>query len=518
MNTEPRVASAFSRRTPLIALLALGLGAVACGRQLTPAAQPDPAVQSTLATGTQGSASAPPPIHTAELPPAPVPATFDVAALAEKVKPMVVNITTTQKVDVPGGSMGGGPGGPDEMDPFEFFFGQRGGGRPGSSGPTGPHERSLKRQALGTGFIIDPQGYVVTNEHVIHDADDVRVRLADEREFDADVVGRDPKLDIALLRLRGAKDLPAAPLGSSEQLRVGEYVLAVGNPFGLGHTVTLGIVSAKARAIGAGPYDDFIQTDASINPGNSGGPLFNWRGEVVGINAAIRAGANGIGFAIPVDAAKDVLPQLREKGHVERGRLGLAFQPMTSDLATGLGVSGNKGALVSEVEPGGAAARAGLKPGDVVLAVNGTSIAHAEELPRRVAVHAPGTSIKLTVLRDKQPREITATLDAMPDDDVGPSGRPTRPTVPSSAQPAGKLGIQITDAAGGGVRVDDVRDPNTVRDLAPGDVIVELNHAPVKDSAALRVEMNKLQPGSTAIFKVRRGKQALYAAVPVPTK
>ena len=517
MNSEPRVASAFARRTPLVALLiALGVGAAACGRQLTPAAQPDPAVQPVLAIGTQTPASPPPPIHTAELPPAPVPATFDVAALAEKVKPMVVNITTTQKVDVPSGMMGGGGEG---NDPFEFFFGQRGGGgRSGPMGPSGPRERSMKRQALGTGFIIDPQGYVVTNEHVIHDADDVRVHLADEREFDADVVGRDAKLDIALLRLRGAKDLPAAPLGSSEQLRVGEYVLAVGNPFGLGHTVTLGIVSAKARSIGAGPYDDFIQTDASINPGNSGGPLFNWRGEVVGINAAIRAGANGIGFAIPIDAAKEILPQLREKGHVERGRLGLAFQPMTSDLALGLGVDGNKGALISDVEPGGAAARAGLRSGDVVLAVNGTTIAHAEELPRRVAVHAPGSSIKLTILRDKQPREITATLDAMPDDDVSTTTRPARPMAPSSVQPAGKLGIQIADAPGGGVRVDDVRDPNTVRDLAPGDVIVELNRAPVKDTTALRAEMSKLKPGSTAIFKIRRGKQALYAAVPVPAK
>ncbi len=512
MNTEPRVASAFSRRTPLLALLlALGIGAPACGRQLNPVAQPDPAIQQVSAVGPESLASPPPPIQTAVLPPAPVPATFDVAALSEKVKPMVVNITTTQKVDVPGRGMGG----PEGTDPFEFFFGQRGGGR---QGPAGPRERSMKRQALGTGFIIDAQGYVVTNEHVIHDADDVRVHLADERQFDADVVGRDPKLDLALLRLRGAKDLPAAPLGSSEQLRVGEYVLAVGNPFGLGHTVTLGIVSAKARSIGAGPYDDFIQTDASINPGNSGGPLFNWRGEVVGINAAIRAGANGIGFAIPVDAAKDVLPQLREKGHVERGRLGLAFQPMTSDLAVGLGVEGNKGALVSDVEPGGAAARAGIKSGDVVLAVNGTTIAHAEELPRRVAVHAPGTSIKLTVLRDKQPREIAATLDAMPDDDSGAPVRPSRPGAPSSSQPAGKLGIQITDAPGGGVRVDDVRDPNTVRDLAPGDVIVELNRSPVKDVVTLRAEMNNLKPGSTAIFKVRRGKQLLYAAVPVPTK
>ena len=189
---------------------------------------------------------------------------------------------------------------------------------------------------------------------------------------------------------------------------------------------------------------------------------------------------------------------------------------MTSDLATGLGVDGNKGALVSEVEPGGAAARAGVKSGDVVLAVNGTPIVHAEELPRRVAVHAPGTSIKLTVLRDKQPREIAATLDAMPDDEMSAPARPARATVPSSAVPVGKLGIQINDAPGGGVRVDDVRDPSTVRDLAPGDVIVELNRVAVKDVVALRAEMNKLKPGSTAIFKVRRGKLSLYAAAPVP--
>src|SRR5262249_40402236 len=210
-------------------------------------------------------------------------------------------------------------------------------------------------------------------------------------------------LDIALLKLKDAKDLPAAPLGSSEQLRVGEHVLAVGNPFGLGHTVTLGIVSAKARAIGAGPYDDFIQTDASINPGNSGGPLFNWRGEVIGINTAIRPGANGIGFAIPIDAVKDVLGQLREKGHVERGRLGLAFQALTPTLATALGVDGPKGALVSDVEPGGAAARAGIKAGDVVVSVNGTPIQHADELRRRVARNAPGSTIKVGVIRDKQP-------------------------------------------------------------------------------------------------------------------
>ena len=321
-----------------------------------------------------------PPVAPLSLPPTPVPATFDVPALAEQVKPMVVNITTTQKIAVP--DMGG-------LNPFDFFFGP-----PGGQGPTMPmvpNERSVRRQALGTGVIVDPNGYVVTNDHVIREADDVRVHLADDREFKADVVGRDPKLDIALLKVKGAGGLPAAPLGVSDRLRVGEHVLAVGNPFGLGHTVTLGIVSAKARSIGAGPYDDFIQTDASINPGNSGGPLFNWRGEVVGINTAIRAGANGIGFAIPIDEVRDVLQQLREKGHVDRGKLGLAFQVLSHDLAAAKGLSDTRGALVSEVDPGGAAARAGIQAGDVIVGINGSPIQHAEELPRRVARNPPGT-------------------------------------------------------------------------------------------------------------------------------
>jgi serine protease Do len=372
----------------------------------------------------------------------------------------------------------------------------------------------MKRTALGTGVIIDTAGYVITNEHVIHDAEDVRVRLADDREFIADVVGRDPKLDIALIKLKDAKDLPAAPLGSSGQLRVGEHVLAVGNPFGLGHTVTLGIVSAKARAIGAGPYDDFIQTDASINPGNSGGPLFNWRGEVIGINTAIRPGANGIGFAIPIDAVKEVLGQLREKGHVERGRLGLAFQPMTPSLANALGVDGAKGALVADVEPGAAAAKAGIKAGDVVLSVNGTTVQHAEELPRLVARNAPGATIKLAIVRDKQPREVSAKLDAMKDDDDDSPRGGKRPAVQGSQQKLDKLGIKVSDVPGGGAKVDDV-DNGNARDLTPGDVIIEVNRAPVKDVASFRAAMAKLPPGSVALVKVRRGKLFQFAAIPV---
>ena len=488
----------------LAAIFGLALPSAGCNQAHTapPVVQAAPEPSPTAAGQAPGQL---PPIATTSLPPAPVPATFDVAGLADKVRPMVVNITTTQKVAVRGFDGG--------MDPFEFFFGPH-----GQAGPQQPRERSMKRQALGTGVIIDPNGYVVTNEHVIHEADEVRVHLADDRELKAEVVGRDPRVDIALLKIKGASGLPAAPLGVSDTLRVGEYVLAVGNPFGLGHTVTLGIVSAKARTIGAGPYDDFIQTDASINPGNSGGPLFNWRGEVVGINTAIRAGANGIGFAIPIDEVKDVLPQLREKGHVERGRLGLGFQPVTADLADAMGLDGTKGALVSQVEPGGAAARAGIKERDVILAVNGTPVGHAEELPRRIARNQPGTIVDLTIIRDKQRREVKATLDALPDDPTPASaqGQNSIGPAPEKSQTAGKLGVQASDAPGGGARVEDIEN-DAARDLVPGDVIVELNGAPVRDAAGLRAASTRLKPGSTAIVKVRRGKSTQFAAVPVPT-
>jgi serine protease Do len=481
----------------MLALFATLAPAIAgCGQQ----AHANPPAPQTAAD-TPASSPQPPPLATVALPPAPVPATFDVADLAQRVTPTVVNITTTHEAD-----------GPQGVDPFEFFF--------GPNGRRGPRDRTPRKQtALGTGFLIDAGGYVVTNEHVVHEADGIRVRLADEREFDANVVGRDPKLDLALLKLQGASGLPVAPLGSSEALRVGEHVLAVGNPFGLGHTVTLGIVSAKARTIGAGPYDDFIQTDASINPGNSGGPLFNWRGEVVGINAAIRAGANGIGFAIPVDALKDVLSQLRDRGYVQRGKLGLEFQPLTRELASALGLDAPKGALVAGVEPNGPAARAGIKPGDVIVDINGIAIQHAEELPRNVARNAPGTDVKVGVLRGKDRREVIAKLDALADD-AGPQtpGKGPAPAQPAP-QSAGKLGLEVADVpGGGGVRVMRFAPGSNAQELRPGDVITELNGAPVKDVASLNAAMTKVKPGTTALLKVRRGESTRFAAIPIPAK
>lgn len=417
----------------------------------------------------------------------------DVSALVERVTPVVVNITTSQEVST------------EPMDGLDFFFGPRGG-------------RRVERIGIGSGFISDPSGYVVTNEHVVHGADAVRIRLADERELDAKVVGRDALLDLALLKINGASGLPAASLGSSDAIKVGQPVIAVGNPFGLGHTVTTGIVSAKARALGLGPYDDFIQTDASINPGNSGGPLFNARGEVVGINTAIRANANGIGFAIPVDALKDVLPELMEKGHVDRGKLGLAFQRVTPDLAKALGLESPGGALVAEVEPGGPAERAGIRPGDVIVSVDGVPIRHAEELPRQVARRMPGSQISVTVLRDGKRSELHATLAAMKDDTADTEQEGKR-SEPDKSLPAGKLGIRVENLPGGqGVRVVRIEHGSSVGDLSEGDVIVEVGGTKIRTVNDLRAAIERARPGTILVAKIRRGDASRFAALPISEK
>jgi serine protease Do len=279
----------------------------------------------------------------------------------------------------------------------------------------------VQRKALGTGVIVDPAGRIITNAYVVEGATAVKVRLSDDRELDATVKGRDTALDIALLEVQGGRDLPYASLGSSEKLRVGEYVVAIGNPFGLGHTVTMGIVSAKGRELGAGAYDDFIQTDASINPGNSGGPLFDLHGQVIGINTAINAAAQGIGFAIPVDAVKDVLPQLVATGHVRRGRLGVAIEALDADAAKRVGLDRPRGALVREVEPGGPAQQAGLRPGDVIVGVEGAEVVHAHDLPRLVARHPPGSRIELRLRRGRETTNVAATLAELPEPKNPPS-------------------------------------------------------------------------------------------------
>ena len=299
--------------------------------------------------------------------------------LAKAAKPAVVNVSTTQR---------GQARGPDEF--FRRFF-ERG----------GPREERRDRQSLGSGVIASADGHVVTNFHVVRGADAIVVRLADQSEYQAKLVGSDPRTDLALLKIEG-RGLPAMPFGDSDRLEVGEPVMAIGNPFGLDQTVTTGIVSAKERFIGSGPYDDFIQTDASVNPGNSGGPLVDVRGALIGINTAIfsqTGGSVGIGFAIPVNIAKDVLRQLRESGKVVRGYLGVAVAPVTPEARRAADLPTPKGAVVAEVVAGSPAAAAALKPGDVIVRFQGEELQDPRDLTRRVAATPPGTSVKLDVVR-----------------------------------------------------------------------------------------------------------------------
>jgi serine protease Do len=463
-------------------------------------------------TGCQHPAAAAPQDPLAQTPapfatPPVLPGTPDIATLAAKVRPAVVNITTVHAVHMPRGDFGF-PGGFGDMLPF---FHQMPHGR--QNGNDNDGDAVQKQQALGSGFIIDAQGHVVTNAHVIDDADQVKVRLADDREYRAKVVGKDTRLDVAVLKLENPPaDLPVTAMGSSEALRVGEYVVAIGNPFGLGNTVTMGIVSAKGRTIGAGPYDDFIQTDASINPGNSGGPLFNLRGQVVGINTAINPEGKGIGFAIPIDAVRDVVPQLLSTGHVARGRLGVGIQGMDDDLARAVGLDHPHGALVGEVEAGSPAERASIRSGDVIVAVDGQDVPHAEDLPRLVARHAPGTQVRLSVMHDRQQREVDVTLAALKEEGEKADSSSQAP----SGGPAGHtsaLGIAVEEEDGHVIVSRVSSDGPSDGKLRPGDVIEEVAGQHVATAADLASKVHAAAAGKPLLLRVKRGDQSVYVAV-----
>lgn len=327
------------------------------------------------------------------------------ADLVEKVKPAVVNISTETTVRIPGNPFRHFFG-PDEEGPFGDFFKRFFGDIP---------DRELKQQSLGSGFIIDKDGYIITNNHVVEGADEIKVKLADKREFKAKVVGRDPKTDLALIKISSIfKDLPTLPLGDSDKIRVGDWVLAIGNPFGLEHTVTQGIISATGRVIGSGPYDNFLQTDAPINPGNSGGPLINLKGEVIGINTAIIASGQGIGFAIPSNMAKTVITQLKEKGKVIRGWIGVSIQTLTPELAQSFGLKETRGALVADVVPGGPADKAGLKRGDIIISFDGKEINEMSELPKIVAETPIGKTVNVKIIRNGKEKILKMTIAPLP--------------------------------------------------------------------------------------------------------
>ncbi|MBX3261902.1 MAG: Do family serine endopeptidase [Labilithrix sp.] len=451
----------------LLPVLSLGAG---CGQATAPAA-------TTSLTAAEVATTSP---------------ALDTASLVEKVKASVVNITveSTRKAARAGAA-----------SPFDFFF--RNG--PGGFGPEMPRKQS----ALGSGFVFDDEGHVLTNAHVVDGAEVVKVKLADERELTAKVRGRDERLDVAVLEIEGAKGLPFVPFGSSGALRVGEPVVAIGNPFGLGHTVTTGIVSAKGRAIGAGPYDDFLQTDASINPGNSGGPLFDARGQVIGMNTAINPAGQGIGFAIPSDEIKLVLPQLVADGHVKRGRLGVHVQEIDDALAAGLGLGEQRGALVGDVEKGGPAARAGLANGDVIVRVGDAPIKHARDLSRTIARHAPGSTVELTVRRGSETKIVHATLAALDE----PSATASSGARPGASEPNG-LGLTVGDADGGGAVVRQVSpDGPSAGVLRPGDVIVEADRRPVASANDLRARVRASSAKKPLVLRVQRGDATLYVAI-----
>jgi serine protease Do len=433
-----------------------------------------------------------------------VPGNF--SALAESVRAGVVNIQVSKKVRNAGfENFRGSPFG--DRNPFGEFFGPFGG-----FGNNAPERR---QQGVGSGFIMSRDGYILTNNHVVEDADQIKVKLAGGKEFDAKIVGRDPKTDLALIKITGDADLQPLKLGNSDDLKVGNWVVAVGSPFGLEQTVTAGIVSAKGRAIGSGPYDNFIQTDASINPGNSGGPLINLQGEVVGINTAIIASGQGIGFAIPINMAKEIAPQLQKSGHVTRGLLGVTIQDVTPELAKSLALKENKGALVSQVVPGGPADKAGIEQGDVIVNFDGRTVGDSKDLPRLVASTPVGKNVAVKLLRDGKEVERQVKVGEMEQENTAAAETPVRPSLGVAVQNvtpqiARELGLKKST----GVVVTGIEpgSPASEANLQIGDVISAVNRKAVRNVDDFVKAVEKAKGGSLLLL-VQRGQNSLFAAV-----
>ncbi len=446
----------------------------------------------------------------------------DFTRLVEDQGNAVVNISTTQAVRRPT-SLPQVPGIEDEevLEFFRRFIPRQPG--PGQPAP-GPGPRSESR-SLGSGFIISTDGYVLTNAHVVEAADEITVKFTDKREFKARLIGADKRTDIALLKIETSAPLPAVRFGDPAKLKVGEWVVAIGSPFGFENTVTAGIVSAKGRSLPQENFVPFIQTDVAINPGNSGGPLFNLRGEVVGINSQIYSrtgGFMGLSFAIPADVALDVQKQLKEKGRVARGRIGVVIQEVTRDLATSFGLDRARGALVNQVEKGSPAEKAGIETTDIITAFDGKPVDSSSDLPRIVGSTRPGSKAGMELWRKGATREVTVTVGELPEDRVATreKGKP-KPT----EQAANRLGLVVADMSAeqrrelklnGGVAVEDVR-ANSRADVRPGDVITAVTSkgrtTELKSADQFNRLLAQIDRNTALTLHVRRGESNLFVTV-----
>jgi len=428
-----------------------------------------------------------------------VPASF--SGLADSVSPAVVNIRT-EKTTKTGGWFRHFSRRPfrRKNDPFEDFFNR-------FYGNEMPREH--KERSLGSGFLIDKDGYIVTNNHVVENADEIKVKLNDGTDFDARIVGRDPKTDLALIKIKREENLPFLTLGDSDKLKVGQWVVAIGSPFGLEQTVTAGIVSAKGRVIGSGPYDDFIQTDASINPGNSGGPLLNMDGEVVGINTAIISGGQGIGFAIPANLAKGIIDQLKKSGEVTRGFLGVSIQNISEELAEYYGIEDGKGVIVAEVVPGAPADKAGIKVKDIIVEVNGKKAEDNRRLSAMIADIQVGTVIEIKVLRNgniesfnvkigRMDKEGSAsdTSETPGENDLGINVAEVTPEIARRFNISDETGVVVMDVQSGSKGED--------AGIMHGDIIKEINHKPVNSLEEYEKIISDVAEGDSLQMFIKR--------------
>ncbi|MFQ5521207.1 MAG: DegQ family serine endoprotease [Candidatus Methylomirabilia bacterium] len=430
-------------------------------------------------------------------------------AVADRAMPAVVNVSTVPKA-------GPVPRGPELEERFREFFG------PEFFERFFPRRQPPRSRATGSGLVVDPSGYILTNNHVIENAAEITVQLSDKRKFTATLIGRDPKTDLAVLQIDAPRPIPVAELGDSDKIRIGEWAIAIGNPFGLDRTVTVGIISATGRTrVGVATYESFIQTDASINPGNSGGPLLNLDGQVIGINTAIVAAGQGIGFSIPINMAGAIMRQLIATGRVVRGWLGIAIQDLTEELASAFGVKPRSGVLVADVIEGSPAAAGGIKAGDIITEFGGAQVREATDLQKQVAATPPGQPTALTVIRDKHPRHLTVKVGEMPeegtvvaaaegDQDWGLTVTGLTSELAARHELTAKRGVVVTE-----VEVASAGDKAGIR---PGDAILEINREPVADVEAFRTAIAKVKPGERVpVYLQRRGGRNQYVVLQSPS-